>query len=230
MKVCTVGTLGVAALLVVSGCHSQHPSTVATPTVHATSVATSSTAPTPNPASLVLSLDELNTIAQQADPNVPVFDSFDPSEMTPRVPNPGPTAICDKVNPLYFASGDPAPSRYFSQWAATSMNRYLSQDIAVYDSPATAAEKFSALAEGIPICAKASTSDANIPFTVTSDISSPDVIRYTWERKPDPTVPGTNSHVTPEFRLVGPAIVAVSSGESATAVTAVADKIVSKLK
>ena len=45
-----------------------------------------------------------------------------------------------------------------------------------------------------------------------------------------PTVPGTNGHVTPEFRLVGPAIVAVSSGESAAAVTAVADKIVSNLK
>lgn len=212
--------LWMAALLTVSACHSQGPSTV-----DATPVDTT-TAPT-DPAKLTLSVEALNSVVQQANPGAAEFDSLDPAETTPRVPDAGPTAVCDAVNTLYFAAGDPVATKYVSQWAGAPHQHSISQAIAVYDSTATASQKFAQLAAGVPACAEAAAGDG-IPITVTPGEAGPGLVSFTQKRKPNPSLSGGGAGYT-EYRLAGSAIVGVSSSEAATVVTAVADKLVSKL-
>lgn len=213
--------LWLAALLTVSACHSQSPSTVGATPVNGTPVPT-------DPATLTLSVDELNSIVQQANPDAAEFDSLDPAETTPRVPDGGPMAVCDAVNPLYFATGAPATTKYVSQWAGAPGQHYVSQTIALYDTAAAASQKFGQLNAGIPACAKASAGDA-IPFTITPGETGSDVVRFTEKRKPNPSLSGGRSGNASEYRLAGSVIVGVSSSESAAAVTAIADKLVGKI-
>ncbi|WP_454792122.1 hypothetical protein [Mycolicibacterium lutetiense] len=235
MRKSALNALCVATLLAVSACHSQSPSTVgATPPAAATHAAPvtatpvdTTTAPA-DPATLTLSVDALNSVVQQANPGAAEFDSLNPGETTPRVPDAGPMAVCDAVNTLYFAAAAPATTRYVSQWAGAPHQHYVSQTIAVYDSTATASQKFAQLTAGVPACAKASAGDG-IPFTVTPGETGPDVVRFTQERKPNPSLSGGSSGSASEYRLAGSAIVGVSSGESAAVVSAVADKLVGKL-
>lgn len=235
MRSTAFNALCVATLLTVSACQSQNSSTVgATPAAapsHAASVTATpvdtTTAPT-DPAGLTLPVDALNSVVQQANPGAAEFDSLDPAETTPRVPDPGLMSVCDAVNTLYFAAGDPATTKYVSQWAGAPGQHSVSQAIAVYDSAATASQKFGQLTSGVPACAKASAGDG-IPFTVTPGQTGPDVVRFTQKRKPNPSLSGGSSGNATEYRLVGSAIVGVSSTESAAVVTAVADKLVDKL-
>ncbi|MEV0672415.1 sensor domain-containing protein [Mycobacterium sp. NPDC050441] len=235
MRTTALNVLCVATLLTVSACHSQGPSTVgATPPAtapHAASVTATpvdtTTAPT-DPAKLTLSVDALNSVVQQANPGAAEFDSLDPAETTPRVPDAGPMAVCDGVNTLYFAAGSPATIKYVSQWAGAPGQHSVSQAIAIYDSAATASQKFAQLTAGVPACATASAGDG-IPFTVTPGETGPDVVRFTQKRKPNPSLSGGSSGNATEYRLAGSAIVGVSSTESAAAVTAVAGKLVGKL-
>lgn len=235
MRSTAFSALCVAALLTVSACQSQNSSTVgATPAAtpsHAASVTAipvdTTTAPT-DPAGLTLLIDALNRVVQQANPGAAEFDSLDPAETTPRVPDPGPMAVCDSVNTLYFAAGDPATTKYVSQWAGAPQQHSVSQAIAVYDSAATASQKFGQLTAGVPECAKASAGH-DIPFTVTPGGIGSDVVRFTQKRKPNPSLSGGSSGYATEYRLTGSAIVGVSSTESAAVVTAVVDKLVDKL-
>lgn len=235
MRTGTLGTLCTAALLTVSACHSQGPSTLGatspTTPAHAAPVTATpvdtTTAPT-DTATLTLSVDTLNSIVQQANPDAAEFDSLNPAETTPRVPDAGPTAVCDAVNTLYFAAGTPATAKYVSQWAGGPRQHFVSQTIAVYPDADTASQKFAQLAAGVPACAKASAGDG-IPFVVTPGESGSDVVRFTQKRKPNPSLSGGGSGDATEYRLAGTAIVAVSSTESAAAVTAVAGQLVGKL-
>ncbi|MGW4098694.1 MULTISPECIES: sensor domain-containing protein [unclassified Mycobacterium] len=235
MRTTALNALCAATLLTVSACHSQGPSTVgATPSaspVHAASVTATpvdtTTAPT-DPATLTLSVDALNSVVQQANPGAAEFDALDPAETTPRVPDPGPMAVCDAVNTLYFAAGTPATTKYVSQWAGAPGQHYVSQTIALYDTAAAASQKFGQLTAGIPACAKASAGEG-IPFTVTPGEAGSDVARFTEKRKPNPSLSGGSSGDASEYRLAGSAIVGVSSSESPAVVAAVADKLVSKL-
>ena len=235
MRSTAFNALCVAALLTLSACQSQNASTVgATPAAspsHAASVTATpvdtTTAPT-DPAGLTLPVDALNSVVQQANPGAAQFDSLDPAETTPRVPDPGPMAVCDSVNTLYFAAGDPAATKYVSQWAGAPQQHSVSQAIAVYDSAATASHKFGQLTAGVPECAKASAGH-DIPFTVVPGDTGPDVVRFTRKRKPNPSLSGGGSSDATEYRLTGSAIVGVSSTESAAVVSAVVDKLVDKL-
>lgn len=222
MKTVTVGTL-CAIVLVMSACSSQHPSPApssgSTPGTAVTATPVDTTTTPVKPAALILSVDEINSLIRQADPGGTQFSRADPVETTPRNPAEYPSGAddpCNRVAPIDFAATAPAPVDYVAVPMFAPRQKSMTQAIAVYDSAATAQKVLARISSDTAACAATPSSDK--AFALTPGTSTQETIRYT-----------RGAHETTEYRLAGTAIVGASSTAPAAVVTAVADKLVSKL-
>lgn len=222
MKAVTVGTL-CATILVMSACSSQHPSTAAssasTPGAAVTATPVDTTTTPIKPATLVLSVDEINALIRQADPDGTQFSRADPAETTPRNPAEYPSGAddpCNRVAPIDFAGASPAPVDFVAVPMFAPRQKSMTQAIAVYDSAASAQKVLARIGSDISACAATPSSDKT--YALTPGTSSPETIRYT-----------RGNLETTEYRLAGTAIVGASSTAPAAVVTAVVDELVAKL-
>ena len=222
MKTVTVSTL-CATILFMSACSSQHPSptasSVSTPGAAVTATPVDTTTTPIKPAALVLSVDEINAVIRQADPDGTQFSRADPAETTPRNPAEYPSGAddpCNRVAPIDFAGAAPVPVDFVAVPMFAPRQKSLTQAIAVYDSAASAQKVLVRIGSDISACAGTASTDKT--YALIPGTSSAETIRYT-----------RGSLENTEYRLAGAAIVGTSSTAPAAVVTAVVDKLVGKL-